>query len=153
MVSEHRLPLTTALEAATTALHSCAAAGAKVSVSVVDQHGLPIVKIQGDGAAPHTLNLSEQKAFTAVSLAPIQGVTRTSEVAANLRASHQPVGALALPAAPIPGIVGLPGGLIINSSQGELLGGLGVSGASNSTQDETCAEAGLRAIENNLNIT
>lgn len=144
---EHRLPLNAALQAATTALQSCAASGAKVSVTVVDQHGQPMVSLKADGASPHTLDLSEKKAYTAVSLAPIQGVTRTSEVAAKLRAAHQSIGELALPASPIPGIIGLAGGLIIQTTDGELIGGLGVSGASSGSIDERCADDGRLAVE------
>lgn len=147
---EHRLPLTSALQAATAAIESCKASGASVSVSVVDQHGQLLLKLQGDGAAPHTMNLSEQKAFTAVSLAPIQGVDSTSKVAANLRSKRQSIGDLALPSSSIPGIIGLAGGVIIKTSMGETVGGIGVSGATSGIQDELCAHAGLAASAENL---
>jgi uncharacterized protein GlcG (DUF336 family) len=147
---EHRLPLTTAMEAATTAITTCASQGAAVSASVVDQHGQTLLQLRGDLSAPHTYGLSRQKAYTAVSLAPIQGVTSTSEVSARLRSTNQAIGELALPSSPIPGIIGVPGGIIIKTEANELLGALGVSGASSGLQDEKCVYAGLDAIKESL---
>jgi len=147
---EHRLPLQTALKAATAAITTCQRQGAAVSVSVLDQHGQAILKLQGDGAAPHTMNLSEQKAYTAAALAPLQGVTSTSEVGAKLRSANQAIGELALPSAPIDGIIAIPGGVIIKAGNGEVIGAIGISGASTGTQDERCAHEGIRAIEGAL---
>lgn len=45
----------------------------------------------------------------------------------------------------VPGIVVFPGGLPIKTKDGQLLGGIGVSGAT-SDQDEQCAQAGIDAI-------
>jgi len=45
----------------------------------------------------------------------------------------------------VPGLTTLRGGLAIRSADGQLLGGIGVSGAS-SEQDEGCAAAGIAAI-------
>lgn len=142
---EHRLSLEIALNMANTAITACRSQGISVSASVVDQHGQSIVQLQGDHAPPHTYGLSQKKAYTAVALAPIQGVKRTSEVAAALRASNQDVGKLALPADTISNITPLAGGAIIELGN-ELIGAIGVSGARSGIVDETCAEAGLSAI-------
>jgi uncharacterized protein GlcG (DUF336 family) len=147
---EHRLPLQTALEAATTAITTCQQQGVTISVSVVDQHGQPILKLQGDGAAPHTFNLSEQKAYTAAALGPLQGVTSTGEVGAKLRLVNQAIGELALPSAPIDGIIPIPGGVIIKTTNGEVIGAIGISGASTGYEDERCAHAGISAIKGAL---
>src|SRR5499427_8265177 len=51
-----------AMTIAETAWAEC---GARVSVAVVDRAGHMKVFIQGDGAAPHNLELAERKAYTA----------------------------------------------------------------------------------------
>lgn len=147
---EHRLPLQTALNAATTAITTCQPHGAAVSVSIVDQHGQPILRLKGDGSAPHTMKLSHQKAYTAVALAPLQGVKSTSEVANKLRSANQAIGELALPSEPVEGIILIPGGVIIKTDQDEVIGAIGVSGASSGSQDEQCAVAGINSIEQAL---
>jgi uncharacterized protein GlcG (DUF336 family) len=42
-----------------------AACGMNTSVAVVDRAGRPCVLLQGDGAAPHNLELARRKAYTA----------------------------------------------------------------------------------------
>src|SRR6516164_8177653 len=51
-----------ALAIAETALAEC---GSRVSVAVVDRAGHMRVFVQGDGAAPHNLELARRKAYTA----------------------------------------------------------------------------------------
>jgi uncharacterized protein GlcG (DUF336 family) len=142
---EHRLSLEIALNMANTAITACRSQGISVSASVVDQHGKSIVQLQGDHAPPHTYGLSQKKAYTAVALAPIQGLKRTSEVAAALRASHLDIGKLALPADTISNITPIAGGAIIELGN-EVIGAIGVSGARSGIVDESCAEAGLLKI-------
>jgi uncharacterized protein GlcG (DUF336 family) len=142
---EHRLPLQTAIEAASAAISTCQAQGSAVSVSVVDQHGQSIAQLQGDHAAPHTFSLSKKKAYTAAAMAPLQGVKRTSEVAAGLRAGHQAIGDLALPTDSIDEITPIAGGIIIEINK-EVVGAIGVSGARSGIEDENCAESGLLTI-------
>jgi uncharacterized protein GlcG (DUF336 family) len=150
LVIEHRLPLQTALEAATTAITTCQKQGAAVSASVVDQHGLQILGLKGDGSAPHTMKLSNQKAYTAAALAPLQGVMSTSEVATKLHTANQAIGKLSIPSEPIDGIIVIPGGMIIRTENGEVIGAIGVSGASSGSQDEQCASAGIISIRHTL---
>ena len=150
---EYRLPMHIANNAATVAIDRCKTKGAHISATVVDQHGIPIAKLKGDNAAPHTFNLSEQKAYTAISLAPIQGVSSTSEVAEKLTSTTRPMGSMALPSSPIEGIIAIPGALIIKTSTGITVGAIGASGAASGSQDEQCAQDGLDAIANNLEIS
>lgn len=143
---EHRLSLSLAMEAATVAIESCASQGAAVSASVVDQHGQTLLQLRGDQSAPHTFELSLHKAYTAVSLAPLQGMQRSSEVAVGLRARQQPIGGLALPAAPLTKITPIAGATVIKLNS-EVLGALGISGARSGMLDESCAEQGLASIQ------
>lgn len=47
------------------AMEKCKEMGFKVSVTVVDRAGLPIVMLRGDGAGLHTPEGSDRKAYTA----------------------------------------------------------------------------------------
>ncbi len=51
----------------------------------------------------------------------------------------------------VPGIVTFAGGLPIITANGEHIGAIGVSGAS-ADQDEVCAQAGLDAVKDELNL-
>jgi uncharacterized protein GlcG (DUF336 family) len=51
--------------------------------------------------------------------------------------------------ADIPGVAAFPGGLPIVTSDGQHIGGIGVSGATGD-QDEECAAAGLAAVKDML---
>ncbi len=51
--------------------------------------------------------------------------------------------------ADIPGVAAFPGGLPIMTSDGQHIGGIGVSGATGD-QDEECAQAGLDAVKDML---
>ncbi|WP_426410812.1 heme-binding protein [Bradyrhizobium ganzhouense] len=50
----------------------------------------------------------------------------------------------------VPGLVAFAGGLPIKTGAGDVVGGIGVSGASED-QDESCAQAGLNAVSESLN--
>lgn len=135
------LPVDMASDLASRALHTCAEQGASVSVSVMDTQGRLQVFLKGDHAAPHTAELSRHKAYTAVSLAALQGVRTTSELAQALRQSKAPIAMLPLPSDRIEGITPVPGGVVLRTDQDQLLGGLGVSGARQGQLDEQCALA------------
>src|SRR3984893_10189185 len=65
LVSEKNIPLAMAQTIANAALAQCDSMGFKVSVTVVDRAGLPIVMLRGDGAGLHTPEGSDRKAYTA----------------------------------------------------------------------------------------
>lgn len=139
LIQSLRLPADLANQTALTALHSCGQQGSAVSVSLVDSHGVLQVFLQGDGAAPHTAELSRHKAYTAVSLAALQGLHTTAELADALRKANAPIGMLPLPADAVEGITPVAGGVVLRSHQQALIGGLGVSGARQGQMDERCA--------------
>ena len=62
-VTEHDVSVHMALTIAQTALEQC---GVKASVAVVDRTGRLRVFLQGDGAAPHNIELARRKAYTAL---------------------------------------------------------------------------------------
>jgi uncharacterized protein GlcG (DUF336 family) len=129
----------TALQAAQAALAKCRADGYQVAVAVVDRHGLTQVLLRDRYAGPHTLEVSTNKAWTAVSFrtntSEIEKASRPGEAMAGIR--H------------IPRMMAVGGGLMIEAG-GALLGAIGVSGAPGGAADEACAKAGIKAIADSL---
>jgi len=129
----------TALKAAQAALAKCRADGYQVSVAIVDRGGLTQVLLRDRYAGPHTVDVSINKAWSAVSFrtktGDIEKASRPGEAMAGIR--H------------FPRLVAVGGGLMIEAG-GSLLGGIGVSGAPGGDADEACAKAGLNAIADSL---
>lgn len=149
LIQLQRLPIDLASETAEFALDQCRKRGAEVSVSLVDHEGILQVYMHGDHAAPHTAQLSRHKAYTAVSLAALQGWTTTGELAAALRTSKAAIGALPLPADSVDAITPIPGGVVLRLGS-QTMGGLGVSGAREGTVDEDCARDAAKWLEQAL---
>lgn len=146
---EVRLPLNLAQQMAAVSLEVCEKRGEAVSVSVVDRQGILQAFLHGDDAAPHTAELSRHKAYTAASLAALQGWSSTGELAAAMRKADAPVGALSLPSASVEAITPVAGGVVLRWHQ-QLLGGLGISGARQGQIDEDCARAGVAWLTRQL---
>ena len=129
----------TALEAARAALAKCRDAGYQVAVAVVDRHGLMQVQLRDRYAGPHTLEVSANKAWTAVSFktntAELEKLTRPGEAMSGLRQVNR--------------FTAIGGGVTIEAG-GSLLGAIGVSGAPGGDADEACATAGMKAIADHL---
>ena len=123
-----------------------AAAGhAKVNVVVVDDGGRLIAAARQDGACKACTDIAENKAITSsLYAAPTRAM-------ADLSFGVKRDGANAgLPgAAFVPGLIAFAGGLPIKTAVGDVIGGIGVSGASED-QDESCAQAGLDAVSKSL---
>lgn len=125
----------TALKAATAALESCRKQGYQVGVAVVDRFGLTQVFVRDRFAGAHTVEVAQNKAWTAASFR-----TSTLELAGLTEAGK-----------PMSGIRGVSrmmavgGGLVIEAG-GSIFGAIGVSGAPGGEADEVCAKAGIKAI-------
>ena len=128
-----------ALSAAKAALDSCRKSGFQVSVAVVDRAGITQVLLRDRFAGPHTVEVSANKAWTAVSFR-----TATTALAVETHANKPMSGLRNLPR-----FLAAGGGLPIEGG-GSLLGGIGVSGAPGGDADEACAKAGIRAIADAL---
>lgn len=114
------------------ALHA-AELGLAVCVSVLDSGGNPLAFLRMNGAPLHSISISEDKAYTAVSFG-LPTSAWTEALQSNSEAVRR-----GLPLRPR--FVMFGGGLPVNSA-GVLIGAIGVSGASEQ-QDEECARAGL----------
>jgi uncharacterized protein GlcG (DUF336 family) len=148
LINQKALPADMALAIAEGAIERCRADGSHVSVTVLDGSGLPKVFIRDDRSGPHTMDLSQRKAYTAFTY------QRTSGEQAKYWASLPP------PTFSVNGTVGLPGGIPIKAGN-EVIGAIGVSGSAEpppgkdrgvvtGTADETCAMAGLAKVANKL---
>lgn len=131
----------TALKAARAALESCRGSGYQVAVAIVDRGGNVQVVLRDRFAGPHTPDTATGKAWTAVSFR--QNTTEMLEMTGPGKPS---AGMRELPK-----VVMLGGGMKIEAA-GAIVAGIGVSGAPGGNLDDACAEAGIKAITDDLNF-
>jgi uncharacterized protein GlcG (DUF336 family) len=125
-----------ASDATRAAVAKAAQIGVKINVAVLDRSGLLVAFLRMTGAPLHSQDIAIDKAYTAASFG-----LPTNLWNEELKGHSEGVqkGLVLRPRFTIFG-----GGLPI-LADGELIGGIGVSGASE-TQDAECARAGLAAI-------
>ncbi len=133
-----RLAMDVALTAARATLAACREKGMNVAVAVVDRGGHVQVLLRDTLAMPLTLKISEQKAYAAMNFN-----TPTSELEGRFTAPFSP--------GKVDGIV-LSAGALPIAAAGTIIGGIGVSGAPSGQVDEACAQAGLDAIIDELEL-
>ena len=134
------LSVESAAAAAWGAITECRKRGYSVAVVVVDRGGNVQASLRDRFAGPHTPETALRKAWTANSFRQ-----STSELAGLLQEGRIPS-----QVAHNPGALLVGGGLVIES-QGEIIGGIGVSGAppgksERESIDGACAMAGIEAI-------
>lgn len=115
----------------------------KINVAVVDRSGLLAGFLRMPGAPLHSIDIALDKAYTAASFA-----LPTGEWPRVLQSHSQ---AVREGLQRRPRFVGFGGGLPIRC-EGELIGGIGVSGATEE-QDEQCARAGLAILGADMTST
>lgn len=147
VLTERTLGVTAANEAAMTALEQCRKEGHRVAVTVLDHAGRTKVVLRDDGANPHTVQHSLNKAYTALTYRTASG-EYGKRAAAGFPGSS---GALHLDK-----ITTAAGGLPIRAGK-DLVGSIGVSGspgapggAGGGATDEKCAQAGVDRIAKGL---
>ena len=131
----------TALKAAQAALKKCRDSGYQAAVAVVDRMGVTQAFLRDRFAGPHTVDMAQDKAWTAVSFR-----TSTAELAQGTQPGSQQAGVRNRPR-----VVAVGGGLTIEAG-GSLLGAIGVSGAPGGREDEACAAAGVAAIREDIEL-
>ena len=136
LVVTKRLTMNTALMIAQAAIAECTKKGIQIGVTVVDREGIVQVALRDTIAAQITVPISRAKAYTAANFNSV-----TSTMAAR---SNTPVGRA-------PGILMSAGGLPIQVG-GALVGAVGVSGAPSGITDEECAQAGIDAVIDDLEM-
>ncbi len=137
MVNSKSLSLSSATKIAQAAIAACTKKGIQIGVTVVDKQGVVQVTLRDTIAAPITVPISKSKAFTAV----------------NFNAATSALGDRANgPIGRVPGIVMAAGGLPVQVG-GSLVAGVGVSGAPSGKTDEFCAQAGIDAVIDDLEMS
>jgi len=135
----HRLSLDVATKAATAAIEACRKEGVNVTVAVIDRGGREQVVLRDTLAMPLTLEVAKQKAYAAMNFN-----TPTSQLESRFTSPFSP--------GKVEGIVLSAGGIPIEAG-GTIIGGIGVSGAPSGSMDEKCAQAGLTAIIDELEMS
>ncbi|HEY2230178.1 MAG TPA: heme-binding protein [Xanthobacteraceae bacterium] len=142
VLMEKNVSVKMALTIAETALAEC---GERVSVAVVDRAGRLKVFLQGDGAAPHNIELARRKAYTAETFGrpTVEWAQRT---AAGATGNNQDIsGQRALS-----DVIPLQGGVPIKAGD-VTIGGVGLSGApKGGPQEEACGKAGVEKVADQL---
>lgn len=144
VISYKSLGLKMAYKAAWAAVEDCRLRGYSVAVAIVDRGGNTQVLLRDRHAGPHTVETAIRKAWTANSFRQ-----STSDLAAMLREGRIPHQVQHNPGALLVG-----GGLTIQAG-GQIIGGIGVSGAppgksERDSIDGACANAGLEAVSEEL---
>ncbi len=115
------------------AMEACRKQGIQIGVTVVDRSGDPMVVLRDTLAPRVTLEISKQKAYTAVNF--------NSATSAMVDRFTQPFSV-----GKVEGLVFSAGGIPIEAA-GNIVGAVGISGAATGEQDEACARAGIQAIQ------
>lgn len=137
-VNIKRLSLDTALRIGQAAIDKCRKEGVQIAVTVVDRGGHEQVVLRDVLAMDIASPISKKKAYTAMAFN-----SPTSALVDRFK------GAYSVPK--IDELMISPGGVPIVVA-GNILGGVGVSGAPSGTTDELCAEAGFAAVRDELEM-
>jgi uncharacterized protein GlcG (DUF336 family) len=133
LVTEKNISLAMAQAIANGAMDKCKELGFRVSVTVVDRAGLPIVMLRGDGAGLHTPEGSDRKAYTARTFrAPSADFVKRMMNDPSATGSKEYTRVLAL-----------GGGLPIKVGD-DVVGAVGVSGSPG--RDDECSQAGIDKV-------
>jgi uncharacterized protein GlcG (DUF336 family) len=142
VLMEKNVSVKMALAIAETALAEC---GERVSVAVVDRAGRLKVFLQGDGAAPHNIELARRKAYTAETFGrpTVEWAQRT---AAGATGNSQDLSGQRS----LGDVIPLQGGVPIKAGD-VTIGGVGLSGApKGGPQEEACGKAGVEKVADQL---
>ncbi|MEW5894041.1 MAG: heme-binding protein [Pseudomonadota bacterium] len=128
-----RLTVEASEKLARAAIDACRKQNIQIAVTVVDRSGDAMVVLRDTLAPPVTLEVSRQKAYTAVNF------NAATSTMTNRFTQPFSVGK-------IDGLVFSAGGVPIEAA-GNIVGAVGISGAPTGEQDEACAQAGIGAIQ------
>ena len=133
-----RLAMNMAVKAAQATIAACQKEGLSIAVTIIDRGGHTQVTLRDTLAMPITVDISKGKAYAALNFN-----TPSSELEGRFTGPFGP------PA--IGGLITSAGGLPIAAGS-TILGAIGVSGAPSGETDEACAAAGLKAINDDLEM-
>jgi uncharacterized protein GlcG (DUF336 family) len=137
IITQKNITLALAQTIANAAIAQCRSIGYKISVTVVDREGLPIVMMRDDGAGLSTPEGSDRKAYTAraFSQSSADFVKRLQDRPDTVGSRHYSR------------VLALAGGLPIKVGD-EVVGAVGVSGTPG--RDDECSKAGIDKVADQL---
>jgi len=148
VLNEKNVSVKMALAIAETALAEC---GDRVSVAVVDRTGRLRVFLQGDGAAPHNIELARRKAYTAETFGRTSAEwAQRTDAGAAATAAATGNGQNISGQRALSDVIPLQGGVPIKVGD-VTIGGVGLSGAPHGgPQEEACGKAGVAKVADQL---
>jgi len=148
VLNEKNVSVKMALAIAETALAEC---GDRVSVAVVDRTGRLRVFLQGDGAAPHNIELARRKAYTAETFGRTSAEwAQRTDAGAAATAATTGNGQNISGQRALSDVIPLQGGVPIKVGD-VTIGGVGLSGAPHGgPQEEACGKAGVAKVADQL---
>ena len=137
IVMQKNITLELAQTIANAAIAQCRSMGYKISVTVVDREGLPLVMMRDDGAGLNTPEGSDRKAYTARAFSQPSAafVKRLQDRPDTIGSRHYSR------------VLALAGGLPIKVGD-EIVGAVGVSGTPG--KDDDCSQAGIDKVADQL---
>jgi uncharacterized protein GlcG (DUF336 family) len=137
VLTQKNVSLDMAQEIANAALAKCRSMGFKISVSVVNRDGLPMIMMYEEGAGLNTREGSDRKAYTAAafhapSAAFVKRMHDNPDSAGSIQYSR---------------VLALAGGLPIKVGN-DTIGAVGVSGTPG--KDDECSQAGIDKVADQL---
>ena len=145
LVTNQKLSAALANELVGNSVAECAKKNYAVTATVVDLDGVRQAVLRGDGAPIHTLDNAFYKAYSSASLTLSRKEDSTGAVAERM-AKNAPT---TVPQTPLPNVTYARGGVAIMAG-GNIIGGLGVSGAPGGQFDEECARAALSKVADRM---
>lgn len=133
-----KLTLGTALKIAQEAISACRKKGFEVTATVVDREGIDQVVLRDTLAAPLSLAISHDKAYTSA-------MFDASGALLQQQPRHEPLTHAGAHIVFVGGSVPIEAG-------GVFYGAVGVSGTPSAQTDEYCAEAGFKSVEQALEM-
>src|SRR3954471_19220875 len=145
LIATHKLSAALANEVVGDAVAECAKKNYAVTAAVVDLDGVRQAVLRGDGAPIHTLDNAFYKAYSSASVTLARKEDSTGAVAERM-AKNAPT---TVPQTPLPNVTYARGGVAIMAN-GNIIGGLGVSGAPGGQFNEECARTALAKIADRM---
>lgn len=139
LITVKRMTMETALTIAKGAIDACRKKQIQISVTVVDRAGVTQVALRDVLAPTVSLTISKQKAHAALAFN-----AKTSAMEGRFKSFGS--------VAKTEGLIFSAGGVPINAA-GLILGAVGVSGAPSGKIDESCAQAGIDLVQDDLEMT
>ncbi|MEA2905256.1 MAG: hypothetical protein QOI12_2643 [Alphaproteobacteria bacterium] len=140
LLSTKRLSASLAGEAVMAAVQDCLKRNYSVGAVIVDYSGVQQAALRGDGASGQNMLNAIDKAFTAATF---------GEDTAEIVKRQQAGGSVSSSFSKVPHLLLASGGVVIKVGN-EVIGALGVSGATGGDNDAVCAKAGLDKIRDRM---